>query len=72
MSPDSQDARDILAAILVDAGFESFEDSKEFLTGYAQMDNFDKVMLDEHIEQFPMPEIDITYDVKEAEDKNWN
>lgn len=72
LSPDSQDARDILAAILVDAGFESFEDSKEFLTGYAQMDNFDKVMLDEHIEQFPIPEIDITYDVKEAEDKNWN
>ena len=33
LSPDSQDARDILAAILVDAGFESFEDSKEFLTG---------------------------------------
>lgn len=72
ISPDSQDAKDILAAITAEVGFESFEECEQRLIGYVQMDNFDKTMLDNCLNNFPMPNVNISYEIKEAEDINWN
>ena len=72
ITPDSQDARDLLAAIAAEAGFESFNDEGETLAGYVQTELFDQPLLDESLQAFPLPQVTITYDLSEMEDKNWN
>ena len=72
ITPDSQDARDLLAAVAAEAGFESFDDEGEALAGYVQTELFDQPCLDESLQSFPLPHVAITYDLSEMEDKNWN
>lgn len=72
INPNSQDSKDILAAIAGDTGFESFIDCEQGITGYVRTCNFDKTSLDAGIENFPVPDTSITYEVHETEDKNWN
>lgn len=72
ISPYNSDAAELLAAIVADAGLESFEESKNGLIGYVQESLFDEVVLNQCIENFPFVDITITYTVSNAEDKNWN
>lgn len=67
-----QDARDIVSALAGEAGFETFTDTDEGLTGYVQQSLFDRQLLDQMLETFPMEDTTITYEVCEAEDKDWN
>lgn len=69
---DLQTCRDLLADVAAGAGFESFEDKPEGLTGYVQTSLFDKDALDESIKWFPIEGTRIEYKVEEAEDKDWN
>ena len=70
--PYSPDAIDLLADIAGEAGFESFEVTPTGLKGYVQQQLFDPVLLDDGIADFPMESVDITYDIHEAEDRDWN
>lgn len=72
ITPNSQDARDILAALASEAGFESFDEYEEGLKAYVQMDLFDKEVLQTAIDTFPIPSININYEINEVEEKNWN
>ena len=72
IQPLSQDARDILAALSGDAGFETFEDTDEGLKGYVQLSLFDEEALHQTLQFFPMENTHIIYNVTEAEDKDWN
>lgn len=72
IQPCSQDARDILAAMAGDVGFETFEESEEGLTGYVQQALFNQEALEQTIEYFPIVDTRILYKVTEAEDKDWN
>ena len=72
IQPCSQDARDILAALAGEAGFETFEDTDEGVKGYVQQALFNQSALDESLQFFPMEGTHIIYDVAEAEDKDWN
>ena len=72
IQPLSQDARDILAALSGDAGFETFEDTDEGLKGYVQQSLFDEEALHQTLQFFPMENTHIIYNVTEAEDKDWN
>lgn len=72
ISPYNSDAAELLAAIVADAGLESFEESKNGLIGYVQESLFDEVVLNQCIENFPFVGITIKYTVSNAEDKNWN
>ena len=72
IQPCSQDARDILAAITGEVGFETFEESDNGLVGYVQQGLFDQQALEQTLEFFPMAETHILYTVTEAEDKDWN
>ncbi|MBR0180271.1 MAG: 50S ribosomal protein L11 methyltransferase [Prevotella sp.] len=70
--PMNDDARDILAAMAGEAGFETFEESEDGLTGYVQQELFDEDALKAVIEDFPFEGTTISYEVCEAEDKDWN
>ncbi len=72
LSPCSQDARDIMAALAAEAGFETFEETTDGLRGYVQQQLFDQSMLDSLIAAFPMAGTQVSYTVAEAEDKDWN
>lgn len=72
IQPLSQDARDILAALSGDAGFETFEEAENGLKGYVQQSLFDEDALRSCIADFPIEGISIIYNVREAEDRDWN
>jgi len=67
-----QDARDLLAALAGEAGFESFEETDKGLTGYVQQDVFERQVLDEVLQDFPMADVQIAYEVSEADNRDWN
>ena len=62
--------QDLLAAQLGEIGFESFSDGTPFI-GYIQKGLFDENALQTLIKQFEY-DPNITYEIKEAEDKDWN
>ena len=72
ISPYSPDAIDLLADIAGEAGFESFEVTPTGLRGYVQQQLFNPMLLDFGIADFPIECVDITYDIHEAEDRDWN
>ena len=81
-----QDARDLLAALAGEAGFETFEETEEGLKGYIQQPLFDQEQLvgslgamfcvqppaqpAETLEQTGM--FAVSFTVSEAEDRDWN
>ena len=68
-----QTACDVLSAMAAEeAGFETFEETPQGLTGYVQQGLFEREMLDQLIAGFPLPDCAIAYEVSEAEDKDWN
>ena len=72
LSPYSTDACDVLAALAGELGFETFMETEDGLTGYVQQALFNEQTLKETIEDFPFDGISINYNVREAEDKDWN
>jgi len=72
ISPHSVDACDVLAALAGEAGFESFEETETGLLGYVQQAIFDEAALKNALEDFPFEGVGISYEVREAEDKDWN
>ena len=67
-----QACQDLLADGAAEAGFESFEETETGMEAYVQKDLFDKEALDAYIADFPIIDTRITYDIKDAEDKDWN
>ena len=72
VSPYSSDACDVLAAMAGEAGFETFEETENGLKGYVQQSLFDEETLRATIADFPFEGVSITYDIHEAEDRDWN
>ena len=72
ISPCSQVASDLLAAVAGEAGCESFEETAEGLKAYVQQSLFQQEVLDASIADFPLADTSINYSVREAEDKDWN
>ena len=66
-----QVCKDLLADSAAEAGFESFEETEEGMEAYVQKELFDKEILDQNIEEFPIEGTEISYEVEEAEDKDW-
>ncbi|MGM9698656.1 MAG: 50S ribosomal protein L11 methyltransferase [Prevotella sp.] len=67
-----QDARDLLAALAGEAGFETFEETDNGLKGYVQTEMFDEEALKDAIAEFPFENVSVTYEVAEAEYRDWN
>ncbi len=72
ISPYSADASDVLAAMAGEAGFETFEETETGLKGYVQQNLFDVSELKTALEDFPFEDTTISYDIREAEDRDWN
>ena len=70
--PYSADASDILAAMAGEVGFETFEETETGLKGYIQQSLYDAASLETAIEDFPFENTTISYEVSEAEDRDWN
>lgn len=71
-APDSQDVRDIIAALAGEVGFESFSDEPDGLVGYCQEDLFDADALGYTMKSFPMPGVKVSFTASKVEDRNWN
>jgi ribosomal protein L11 methyltransferase len=72
IKPCTEATRAIMTALAADAGCEAFEDTKTGVMAYVQQALFNREALDESISSFPISETSITYEVREAEDKDWN
>ena len=72
ISPLSADAADLLASLAGEAGFETFEETETGLKGYVQQSLFSVDALRECIEDFPFEGTSIIYNVRTAEDRDWN
>ena len=72
ISPYSADASDVLAAMAGEVGFETFEETVTGLKGYVQQSLFDLSVLKTALEDFPFEDTTISYDIREAEDRDWN
>lgn len=72
LNPCTQDARDLLSALAGEAGFETFEETADGLKGYVQQTLFDSQALDVILQDFPLEGTHINYNVREAEDRDWN
>lgn len=72
LSPLSQDACDILAALTADAGFESFEETQHGIRGYVQQPLLDRQALEDIVNNFPIMGTNIIYTINKTEDKDWN
>ena len=72
LTPYSADACDVMAALAGEVGFESFEEKETGLLGYVQQAIFDEPALKAALEDFPFEGVTIGYDVREAEDRDWN
>ena len=70
--PDSQDVRDIIAALAAEVGFDSFTDEPDGLVGYCQEDLLNEETLTEIIQSLPIPDVKVSFEAAKAEDKNWN
>ena len=71
-SPCTETVNDVLAAVLGDAGFESFVEQEDGIAAYIQKDLYDETTVKTVIAEFPLPDTKIEYTFAEAEDKDWN
>ena len=67
-----EDARALLADAAGDAGCESFEDTPNGLKAFAQTDNWNEEQIAKAIDDFLIPDVKISYTIKNADDKDWN
>lgn len=72
VTPTSETANDIIAALAAELGFESFVESPQGIIGYVPAHLFDEQALTDALTDFPMPDTHITFTSCEMEDKNWN
>lgn len=67
-----QPARELLSAAACEAGFEAFENTDNGIAGYVQRPLYDKEALDAAIVDY-MPEgTQVTYNIEEVPDQDWN
>lgn len=72
ISPCDETATDILAALLADAGFESFVPDASGLTAYIPVTLFDRATADDVISSFPLPGHEFSCEAKTIEGEDWN
>lgn len=63
---------DVLSALTAEVGFESFVECEGGLQAYVQQTLFDEEALKTVLADFPIPDTEISYVIREPEDKNWN
>lgn len=72
IEPYNEAAADVLAALLADAGCESFVPETTGLKAYVQTKLFNAEAINEAIAAFDIPGIQIHWEAADAPDENWN
>lgn len=67
-----QISRELLADMIADAGYESFEDTNEGLNAYVQVTEMNKELVQQVIDDFPVESVAITFETEAIETQNWN
>lgn len=73
--PAGETVQDVLAAVLAEVGFDSFVNDAgpdAPLKAYIRKDAADEEALREALADFPLPGTAISYEAREAEDRDWN
>ena len=70
--PCNETVNDVVSALAGEIGFESFVEWENGVQAYIQQSLFDEEALKEMVVNFPLPDVQITYTITEAEDKDWN
>ena len=70
--PYSSDASDMVAALAGEAGYETFEETETGLKGYVQQSLFSEETLREALTDFPFEGVSVSYETREAENRDWN
>ena len=71
-TPCNETINDVVSALAGEIGFESFVEWENGVQAYVQQSLFDEAALQEMVANFPLPDTEVTYEIKEAEDKDWN
>ena len=71
-SPCNETVNDVVSALAGEIGFESFVEWENGVQAYVQQSLFDEEALKDMVANFPLPDTEIAYEIKEAEDKDWN
>lgn len=72
ITPACEDYSDILASLIADAGFETFETTPQGLEAYAQVALLDADAVQAAIDYFPVPGVQIRFETSDVEDQNYN
>lgn len=72
LTPCNETLTDVLAALLCDIGYESFVPDSSGLVAYVKASDYDVNALNDVISQYPIPEVDITYNNSLVEGRDWN
>lgn len=67
-----QTIKDILCEYAGEAGFEAFEEQSDGIVGYVQKQMFNEDILCQNINALPFDDVKVAYNLRDAEDKNWN
>lgn len=71
-TPNTELAKEILTALLAEAGYDSFSHEEEALKGYIPSEHFNAQTLEELLSEFPLEGVTFNYAAEEMEDKDWN
>ena len=71
-APCNETVNDVVSALAGEIGFESFVEWENGVQAYVQQTLFDEEALKDMVDSFPLPDTQISYEIKEAEDKDWN
>lgn len=72
LEPCTEVTCDVLAAVLGEAGFESFVPQADGVEAYIQKELLSEQRLREALREFPLSGVRVAYSYAEAEDKDWN
>ncbi len=72
LMPNTESYGDVLASVLGDVGFDSFDYDGETLKGYIQSSQIDKDLIDNVISNFPIPGVVISYTSAAIASADWN
>ena len=72
LSPYSEAAGDVLAALLAEIGFDTFVPTADGLKAYVQTSVLDADAVASLAAAFPLPDVAVSYSITAAPDENWN
>ena len=72
LNPFNEVAADLFIANLAEIGFESFSQTEDGVLAYIQQSAWSEAGMQEIIQNFCMPDVEIRYSLTEAPDEDWN